>query len=369
VAQVVLDLEAGGLERLVADLVRRADRDRFEMHLVALDFLGRYAEGLEAYATLHRSPPLGAWTMLWPGPLVRLFRSIAPDVVHTHSGVWYKASLAARRAGVPRLIHTEHGRPRWPYPWRDRVVERLAARRTDVVAAVSADVAGQLAHGIVTNGAKLRVIPNGVDTERFRPLPDDGSLRRELGVGPDVPIVGSIGRLDPIKGYDVVLRAFARCREGWAGPGPTPVLVLAGDGPERPSLEALAAELGVREATSFLGWRSDVETLLRAFTLYTLGSRSEGTSVGLLEAMSAGVCPVVTAVGGNPAVLGAELAPRLVPAERPEALAAAWSEALSARSKREADGEAARRRVKAEFSLAAMVRAYEQLYTSAPAPA
>jgi len=363
VAHVVLDLESGGLERMVADLVRNTDRERFEMHLVALDFLGRNAEGLEDFATLHVAPPLPFWTMVWPAPLVRLFKTVAPDVIHTHSGVWYKASLAARRAGVPRVVHTEHGRPLWPYPWRDRLVDRIAAQRTDAVAAVSEDVARQLAAGIVTDRATLRVIPNGVATRRFAPLPDDGELRRELGIPLDVPIIGSIGRFDPIKGYDVVLRAFQRCRADWPGlPTPAPVLALAGDGPERGALESLAVELGVLDEVRFLGWRDDVGTLLRAFTVFTLGSRSEGTSIGLLEAMSAGLCPVVTDVGGNGAVLGERLKGRLVRTEDPEALAQAWRLALLDDGGRAADGRAARARVEQSFSLETMVRSYERLY-------
>src|SRR5437762_4660924 len=100
---------------LVADLVRRVDPARFDSHVLALRFLGRNARGLEPASRLHVAAPLPRWTMLWPRPLIRQIRELAPDVVHTHSGVWYKASLAARWAGVPRLIHTDHGRP-YPDP-------------------------------------------------------------------------------------------------------------------------------------------------------------------------------------------------------------------------------------------------------------
>ena len=360
VAHVVLDLEAGGLERLVADTIRTLDPARFESHLVVLDFFGRYAEGLERYATLHQAPPLPAWTMLWPAPLTRLFRQIRPDVVHTHSGVWYKASLAARRAGVPRLVHTEHGRARWPDPLADRIVDRLAAARTDVVIAVSEAVAQQVGGTIVRDRAKIRVVRNGVDTSVFSPGPDDGAVRRELAIG-DAPIIGSIGRFDPIKGYDVVVDAFAALLADWTD-GAKPVLLLVGDGPERGAIEARIAERGIASQVRLPGWRSDVLSLLRAFTVFTLGSRSEGTSIGLLEAMSAGACPVVTAVGGNPDVLGPDLAHRLVPSENPGRLAAAWRESLGDAARRAADAVAARARVEARFSLRAMVRDYEGIY-------
>ncbi|MBA2246149.1 MAG: glycosyltransferase [Gemmatimonadetes bacterium] len=306
--------------------------------------------------------------MVWPDSLIRQIRSIAPDVVHMHSGVWYKASLAARRAGVPRLIYTEHGRQR-PPTWEERIFDGLAARGTDVVAAVSEAVAHQLSGTLVREPEKLRVVLNGVDTERFRPAPDTGLLRAELRVPPETPILGSIGRLEHIKGYDVMVRAFVELRshghEGGKGVGAPPVLVLAGDGSERPRLEALARELGVEESMYLLGWRDDVHDLHSAFTLFTMASRSEGTSVSLLEAMSAGLCPVITEVGGNAAVLGPDLRHRLVPPEDASALASAWRAALTASRAREADARAARERVKEHFGLQAMVARYQELYLGA----
>jgi glycosyltransferase involved in cell wall biosynthesis len=121
-------------------------------------------------------------------------------------------------------------------------------------------------------------------------------------------------------------------------------------------------ERGIADGVHLLGWRDDVHSLHTAFTLFTMSSRSEGTSVSLLEAMSAGLCPVVTDVGGNGATLGAELAHRLVPAESPEALASAWRAALLDPSARAADAAMARARVQRDFGLDAMVRAYERLY-------
>jgi glycosyltransferase involved in cell wall biosynthesis len=96
-----------------------------------------------------------------------------------------------------------------------------------------------------------------------------------------------------------------------------------------------------------------------------MSSRSEGTSVSLLEAMSAGLCPVVTDVGGNAAVLGDGLRHRLVPTERPDALATAWLDALTDCERRQADGAAGRVRVTQKFPLDTMVQEYERLYERA----
>jgi glycosyltransferase involved in cell wall biosynthesis len=265
------------------------------------------------------------------------------------------------------VVHTDHGRRR-PDPWQDRLLDGLASRQTDLVVAVSTALADQLSTTVVRDAARIRVITNGVDTEVYRPRPDTGVIRRELGLAPEIPILGSIGRLEWIKGYDIMLAAFGKLRAGW-GSGPAPVLVLAGDGSQRPALEASIERHSLRGAVRLLGWRDDVQALHEAFTLFTMSSRSEGTSVSLLEAMSAGLCPVVTTVGGNAAVLGEELRHRLVPSEDPDALAAAYREALLEPAGREADSIVARRRVEANFGVKTMARAYETLYTMVLPPA
>src|SRR5215475_13835922 len=100
VLHVVQSLNWGGMERVISDLIIRTDADRFEVHLLCLEYLGRFAEGLDRVAQLHVAEPMTRFAMLHPRGLAATIRGIAPDLIHTHSGVWYKASLAARRAGV-----------------------------------------------------------------------------------------------------------------------------------------------------------------------------------------------------------------------------------------------------------------------------
>src|SRR5690606_30997505 len=130
VLHVIQNLNYGGMERLLADIVHQVDRDRFESHILVLQYLGRFAEGLEEVATLHVAEPMTKFSMLRPARLIQQIRKIAPDVVHSHSGVWFKASSAARSAGVPLVIHTEHGR-QLPHPWRSRPFGGIASLRTD----------------------------------------------------------------------------------------------------------------------------------------------------------------------------------------------------------------------------------------------
>jgi glycosyltransferase involved in cell wall biosynthesis len=360
VLHILQNLNYGGMERLLFEMLRRFDRDRFDNHVLALQFVGRFGQGLEQFAAVSVARPMTRASLLRPMSLARDIRSVAPDVVHTHSGVWYKASLAARLAGVPWLVHTEHGRAA-PDPLSARLLDGMASRRTDIVVAVSESVGRALRTSVSRRPERVHVVPNGVDADVFRPVADDRGIRSELALSSTVPIIGSVGRLEPVKGYEVMVDAYAVLRRRWLGDEP-PVLVIAGDGSERARLAIRARELHVDDGIRWLGWRDDMHRLHAAFTLFTMSSHSEGTSVSLLEAMSAGLCPVVTRVGGNGAVLGPALQHRLVPPNDPEQLATAWIGALLDPTPRRVDALAARARVLEAFTLDAMVASYAGLY-------
>jgi glycosyltransferase involved in cell wall biosynthesis len=299
-------------------------------------------------------------SLLRPAKLINVLKAIEPDLVHSHSGVWLRASHAARAAGVRAVVHTEHGRPD-PVPYADRVSDNVASRRTDVIIAVSEPLAAVLRRQVVHDASKLRVIANGVDTEGLKPLMDRCALRQELGIPPDAAVIGSIGRLEPVKNYQLMLRAFARLGSGsWNGRPPW--LVLVGDGSERASLEQLAVELRIDTQVKFLGWRADAEKLYVTFDLFALTSTSEGTSMSLLEAMSCGVCPAVTDVGGNRSVLGPELNSLLVPSGDEAAVADLWHRLLRDPARRELSGHHARLRAQKAFSLDQMVEQHVALY-------
>lgn len=358
VLHVVPDLLFGGLQRLVVQLVNRSPSIGIDAHVLVLGEVGPLASAVLDPSRVHRMGRQSRWSLLRPTALAGTIRELAPDVVHSHSGVWYKAAKAARLAGVRLVVHTDHGRMT-PDPWSARLVDRLGSRVTDLVIAVSDAVAGRLRDGVVADPERIRVILNGVDTDELRPgaAPD---LRAELALPPGAQVIGSIGRLEPIKGYDLMVEAFALLGRSPEASGA--YLVIAGDGAERPALEARVRELGVGGSVRLLGWRQDVASLLATFDVFALTSRSEGTSVSLLEAMSAAVCPVVTDVGGNAAVLGPDLAHRLVPAGDPSGIAAGWRRALNDSAARRRDGLAARVRVEARYGLQSMVEAYAALY-------
>jgi glycosyltransferase involved in cell wall biosynthesis len=246
-----------------------------------------------------------------------------------------------------------------------RFVDGLASRRTDVVVAVSQSVAEGLERDVVRGRCEIRLILNGVDTELFAPRPAPPALRTGLGIPLDAPILGSIGRLEPIKDYAMMIEAFAALVARNRVPKP-PHLLMAGDGSQREALRARVEDLGLAGRVHLLGWRDDVHDLLATFSVFTMSSKSEGTSVSLLEAMSSGCCPVVTRVGGNPDVLGPRLSHRLVESGDSEDMSLKWESALTQPEQTKKDSVAARDRVVECYNVRTMVREYERLYADRP---
>jgi glycosyltransferase involved in cell wall biosynthesis len=233
------------------------------------------------------------------------------------------------------------------------VIDSIAAKHSDHVVAVSNQLALHLIHQVGVPARKVSVIVNGVETENA--VANPVLLREELGIAANAIVIASVGRLEPIKGYDVAVRALAQIQRSDV------VLMIAGDGSERRRLMALAADLGISDRVFLPGWRNDIDNIHAAADMFTMCSHSEGTSVSLLEAMAAGLCPVVTDVGGNAAVLGPELQHRLVRGND-STLARAWCAVLDDPARTIRDGGTARERVQSHFSLQRMVKEYEKLY-------
>jgi glycosyltransferase involved in cell wall biosynthesis len=359
VVHVVLDLHEGGLERVVTDLVQSADPTRTVSTVLCLQRRGRLADEL-APGQVVLAPSSGPSSMIFPLTLARTLTFLAPDVVHVHSGAWYKAVAAARLARLGPVLCTDHGRP-VPDTLSSRGFDALGAAGADLVVAVSNPLAHYLHARLHVSRRKLTVIPNGIRLG-VRPSADAVAVvRRELGLGADVPILGTVGRLDAVKAHDFLLAAFRRLRDDW-GAGPVPVLIIAGDGPERAQLLGLAAAEGLQGAVHFLGWRTDVSTVLELFDLFVLPSDSEGTSISLLEAMAAERCVVATAVGGTPDVLGSGLQGQLVPARDLQSLVELMRRLLLDPAARADAGRRSRERVESSYSLQAMSGAYDALY-------
>jgi glycosyltransferase involved in cell wall biosynthesis len=235
-----------------------------------------------------------------------------------------------------------------PYPVdgaRQRRLKQITSGRLAAHVAVGDAVARQVEHLAGLRPGSIRTIRGGVADRPLNPA------RR---VFTDGPILGSIGRLDRQKGYDVLLVALARL--------PDARLVLVGDGPERNALERLAGELGVRPRVHFAGRRADARDQLSAFDVFVLPSRFEGFPLAILEAMLAGVPVVATSVGSVAEAVLDGVTGSLVAPDDPGALTDALGRLLADVSARARLGKAGRRHALG-FTQASMTAAYEALYS------
>jgi L-malate glycosyltransferase len=203
----------------------------------------------------------------------------------------------------------------------------------------------------------VRVIYNGVDAAP--PTRPRAEVRAELGIGPDEVVAIQVANLLPVKAHDILVRALARLRDQ----GVRLLMLAVGDGPERPNIEALAAELGLgKERLRLLGFRSDVPDLLGAADFFVLPSRMEGLPLAALEAMAQRLPVVTTRVGGIPEVVFDGEHGLLVPSDDPDALAAAMGKLANDEGLRAALGQAAAARARDDFSFERMTDKYDDLY-------
>ena len=344
---IVERLAPGGIETLVLDILTatndglvfslQSGRDELLADWPALQAIGPRVEGFRRD---------GVDLAL----IVRLARALrranARAVFLHHVGPLLYGGLAARLAGVPRIIFVEHDA--WHYANRtERLLTRALIKLLGArLAAVSKQVAERLKTLVAQS--EVAVIPPGVDTKRFRPS-DKFLVRRRLGLGENWRVIGSVGRLQPVKAHRFLLEALKELPDDVHA-------VLVGDGPLRGELEELSRELCVAQRTHFLGHRDDLDRIYPAFDVFCLPSLSEGLPRTLLEAQASGVPVVATKVGGAPEAV-CPLSGLIVPPADTNALVAALLRQLE----RTNAAKAPRSFVVERMSLKDTVRKYREL--------
>jgi glycosyltransferase involved in cell wall biosynthesis len=298
--------------------------------------------------------PRGFDLSLFPRILAALVRD-GVDVVHTHNQLPLIYASPVGRIARARVVHTEHGRH--PGTARQLMLRRLGARACHALVCVSQPTLDYAVEIDLAPRSALRVILNGTDVRAFRRDPERrAAARAAWGVGEDAVVIGTVGRMAPVKNHALLVRAAAPLL------GEHATLVIAGDGSERAATEALAAELGVADRVRLLGEIDDVPTALSGFDLFALSSRSEGLPMALTEAMSASLPVVATAVGGVPNVVKDGETGLLAPAGDVEQLRARLRELVDDPAKRDEMGKAALADAERRYSLARMAREYMALY-------
>jgi glycosyltransferase involved in cell wall biosynthesis/ADP-heptose:LPS heptosyltransferase len=309
--------------------------------------------------------PFSDLRALWS--LYRICRQKRFDMVHTHGS---KAGIigrwAAWLAGCKLMVHTCHGSVFSGYAGRfmSRLfvsAERLTARITEHIITLTPEGMEEFLSCRIASEHKFSTIPSGVEIESLEARSgDNGTAAREaMGLPLEGPIIGSVGRLDWIKGYDLLVEASALVLKK----RPDVWFAVAGDGHERSALEEQIHRLRVADRWRLIGWRDELNLIYRAFDLSVLPSRNEGMGRAAVEAMTCGLAVVATAVGGLPSVVEDEVTGILVPPEDPRALADAILKLLeneATRRKMEAEGP---RRAQELFSKEVMIKRIDKLYT------
>ncbi|MFO7975109.1 MAG: glycosyltransferase family 4 protein [Candidatus Hydrogenedentota bacterium] len=372
VGHVITRLCVGGAQENTFHTVRLANRDRFDVDLVSGPTEG--SEGsielevekadIEIVRIPHLVRPVAPqkdWRAF--KELTALFRERNYDIIHTHtSKAGLLGRLAARRAGVPALVHTPHGHVFDGYFSKPvtRIFiacERYAARRTDrLIALTQRGLEDHVEHR-VGHRDQWSVIFSGIDFSPFK----EARLRRKgtrsaLGVGPDDVLIGGVGRLEHVKGFTY----FVEAAKAIAPVLPQTRFIHAGDGSLGPALRKQARTLGERFV--FLGLRGDIPELMAALDIFVLPSLNEGMGRVLLEAAAAGVPAVASHVGGVSEVVHEGETGYLVPPTEPRAIAEKVLLLARDAKLRKRMGGKATKRVVPHYELEKMVERIEALY-------
>ena len=285
--------------------------------------------------------------------LSRIIREEGVQIVHAHSRVSQAASLiACHLAGVP-FVTTCHGY----FKKRMRgIFDTWGAR----VIAISDAVKAHLEDDLGVSGERIRVIYSGVDSRRFLKdysVDEINDIKRSLGLR-NGPVVGTIGRLSPVKGQGFLIKAMAGVISGRADAQ----ALIVGNGDEEAALKEMSSSLGITDSVRFINADPDTARFLAVMDVFVFPSVKEGLGIALLEALAAGSACVASDVGGIGDIIKSGTNGLLVPVGDPAAITKAVLRLLEDTAVRREMGEKGRRLVRERFSLDSMADKVVGLY-------
>ena len=353
---VITSMPVGGAETLLVNLIRRMDRSRFAPEICCLKSLGILGEEMAREVPTFSNLLSSKWDLRVLGKLTRLFkeRHTAAVITIGAGDKMFWGRLAAWRAGVPVVLSAIHSTG-----WPDVIgrLNRTLTPMTDAFIGVAAPHGRYLVNVEHFPASKVRVISNGVDTNRFHPDVSGTGIRNELRIPAGTPVAGIVAALRPEKNHQALLQAMSIVRQSV----PDAQLLVVGDGPERPALEARTHELGLESAVRFLGTRSDIPELLAAMDVFILTSHMEANPVSILEAMATGKPVIAPRVGSIPdSVADGQTGFLTEPGNVPQ-VAARLQDLLLHSDRASAMGQLGRALVERRWSLENMVEGYQRL--------
>lgn len=360
----VLDrLDIGGTEKVVSRLIKGLEPELFEHSICTLRGAAPAAKSWMSDVNISDAGCDAAGFQFNVLRLAETMRSLRPTIVHSRNWGGIEAAIGARLAGVPIVVHSEHGYQldmRYGLPLRQRILRHIAYRCAHAVFTVSDDLRRFHAVQGWWDPSLINVLPNGVEIARYSPCSEvRARVRRELGLSADALVVGFVGRLVDLKGVPTLLEALGNL---------LPVVpeiraLVVGSGPELGRLQdCVANSAALRGRVMFVGARDDVADLLKAMDIFVLPSLMEGMSNTILEAMATGVPVIATRVGGNPEIVTDAVAGYLFEPGDAVDLSKKLATLLLDRGLRGSIGHEARKRILKDFSLEVMLTRYRELY-------
>ncbi len=366
ICHIIYRLDYGGLENGLVNLINHLPAERYRHAIVALTHASEFRRRIRRpdVAVVEIGKRDGkdpaAYARVW-----RALRTLRPRIVHTRNLPALDMVAVAKLAGVPRVVHGEHGLDVLELDGANRkynTLRRLSRLAVDRYVTVSQELGSWLVRDIGIAADRVTPISNGVDTDRFCPQADGRGILPEGFAPPGSFVIGTIGRLEEVKDQPTLVAAF--CRLVTRRPELRQVLrlVVVGDGSLRGALERMLAEHDAADLAWLPGYRSDAPELMRSLDAFVLPSRREGISNTILEAMATAKPVVATAVGGSPEIVVDGVTGFLVPRADPSAMAARLEAYVDDPALAVAHGQAGLARVREKFSLGAMMSAYGQVY-------
>ena len=364
VAHLIIALDNGGLEHLVMRWTAyRNKKAPGSTHIICLDKPGSLA------SQFHESPvhcieanrSRFPWDEQAVKRLSKLLKKLNITVLHSHnSAAQLYGILATRKNGIAHL-QTQHGMDLHGRGIKGTLRNRIMGFFTQQYAAVSAEVANNVCtnHGVSPN--KVHFVANGVEEHHSTPSQKLQELRQTLKIPKHAFVLGSVGRLATVKGWDLFLPIFAKLIETSSIKRPLHLL-LVGDGPERNHLQSVVKDLRIEKNMSLAGFQKDCHPYYDLIDLFIMPSRSEGLSVALLEAMQAG-CPVaVTAVGEHTKLVEVSCGGILLTPEKPESWLGVLSTFINNTNELKSCALRGKEHIKLHYTLENTYHNYEALY-------
>lgn len=366
IAHVIYRFDTGGLENGIVNLINHMPQDTYRHAVIALteitDFKKRILRSDVEYIALNKSPG----HVLWIFPkLYRLFRKLRPAIVHTRNLATLEATVPAWAARVPVCIHGEHGRDVGDFDGKNKKhqwIRRLYSPFVKHYIALSKDLSHYLTHPVGIEKNRVTQIYNGVDSARFRPALQRHKIFDSPFNETGLWIVGTVGRMQTVKDQTNLASAFVQALKIKPELRHRLRLIMVGEGPLRQASLSILQAAEVADLAWLPGERKDMPEIMRGLDCFVLPSLGEGISNTILEAMASGLPIIATAVGGNVELVSEGRNGRLVPAADPAALAKAIVAMAEQPEIAKNMGHRSRHLIEESYSLAAMVRNYQQLY-------